>query len=69
MERGPMKFTSDVCFPKDDKQLCKVNKLQLGNWQDYGHNPMPTMLQRKEEAQKHGQYAKASRPKSIYIYY
>ena len=26
------------------------------------------MLQGKEEAQKHGQYAKTSRPKSIYIY-
>src|SRR4051812_5880587 len=29
---------------------------------------MLTMLQRKEEAQKHGQYAKTSRPKSICIY-
>ena len=29
---------------------------------------MLTILQRKEEAQKHGQYAKTSRPKSICIY-
>src|SRR3954469_11193265 len=29
---------------------------------------MLTMLYRKEEAQKHGQYAKTSRPKSICIY-
>ena len=31
MDRGPMTFTSDVSLPKDDKQLCWVNKLQLGN--------------------------------------
>ena len=31
MDRGPMMFTSDVSLPKDDKQLCLVNKLQLGN--------------------------------------
>ena len=31
MDRGPMMFTSDVSLPKDDKQLCWVNKLQLGN--------------------------------------
>src|SRR3954464_7627339 len=29
---------------------------------------MLTMLQRKEETQKHGQYAKTSRPKFICIY-
>src|SRR3954464_4570436 len=29
---------------------------------------MLTMLQRKEEAQKNGQYTKTSRPKSIFIY-
>ena len=27
MDRGPMIFTSDVSLPKDDKQLCWVNKL------------------------------------------
>ena len=31
MDRGPVMFTSDVSLPKDDKQLCWVNKLQLGN--------------------------------------
>ena len=31
MDWGPMMFTSDVSLPKDDKQLCWVNKLQLGN--------------------------------------
>ena len=31
MDRGAMTFTSDVSLPKDSKQLCWVNKLQLGN--------------------------------------
>ena len=31
MDRSPMMFTSDVSLPKDDKQLCWVNKLQLDN--------------------------------------
>ena len=31
MDRGVMTFTSDVSRPKDNKQLCWVNKLQLGN--------------------------------------
>ena len=31
MDRSHMMFTSDVSLPKDDKQLCWVNKLQLGN--------------------------------------
>ena len=31
MDRSPMIFTSDVSLPKDNKQLCWVNKLQLGN--------------------------------------
>ena len=43
MDRGPMMFTSDVSLPKDDKQLCWVNKLQLGNWQDYKRTAMLIM--------------------------
>ena len=31
MDRGPMMFTSDVSLPKDNKQVSRVNKLQLGN--------------------------------------
>ena len=31
MDRGPMTFTSDVTLLKDDKQLCWVNKSQLGS--------------------------------------
>ena len=45
MDRGPMMFTSDVSLPKDNKQLCWVNKLQLGNWQNYKRTAMLIMLQ------------------------
>ena len=31
MDRGPVIFTSDVSFPKDDKSASEVNKSQLGN--------------------------------------
>ena len=31
MDRGTITFTSSVSLPKDSKQLCWVNKLQLGN--------------------------------------
>ena len=31
MDLSNMMFTSDVSLPKDDKQLCWVKKLQLGN--------------------------------------
>src|ERR1041384_4296074 len=69
MDRGPVIFTSDVSLPKDDKSASKVNKSQLGNSQDYEGTAMLTMLQRKEGLKSNGQYAKVSRPKSIYIYY
>ena len=31
MDRSHMMFTSDVSLPQEDKKLCWVNKLQLGN--------------------------------------
>src|SRR3954466_11178489 len=58
-----------MSLPKDDKSACEVNKSQLGNWQDYEGTAMLTMLQRKEGLKSNGQNTKASRPKSIYIYY
>ena len=44
MDRGVMALTSDVSLPKDDKNLCWVNKLQLGNWQNYERTAMLIML-------------------------
>ena len=69
MDRGPVIFTSDVSLPKDDKSASKVNKLQLGNWEDYEGTAMLTMLQRKEGLKSNWQYAKVRRPKSNFIYY
>ena len=44
MDWGVMELTSNVSLPKDDKNLCWVNKLQLGNWQNYEHTAMLIML-------------------------
>ena len=52
MDRGPVIFTSDVSLRKDDKNASKVNKSQLGNWQDYEGTAMLTMLQKKGMSQK-----------------
>ena len=44
MDQGVMVLTSDVSLPKDDKNLCWVNKLQLGNCQNYERTAMLIML-------------------------
>ena len=44
MDRGTTTFTSDVSLPKDDKNICWVNKLQLGNWQNYERTAMLILL-------------------------
>ena len=65
-----MKFTSDVSLPKYDKtamQGKQITARQLTGLRTQTNDNYAA--KRKEEAQKHGQYAKASRPKSIYIYY
>ena len=46
IDRGTMVLTSSVSLPKDSKQLCWVNKLQLGNWQNYKCTAMLIMLQK-----------------------
>ena len=43
--------------------ICSFNKML------WGFTPYSSQVQKKEEAQKHGQYAKESRPKSICIKY
>ena len=52
MDRGTVILTSDVSLPKDDKSASEVNKSQLGNWQDYKHTAMLTMLQKKGRGPK-----------------
>ena len=44
MDRGTMTLTSSVSLPKDNKHLCWVNKLRLGNWQNYKRTAMLIML-------------------------
>ena len=44
MDRGILALTSDVSLAKDDKNLCWVNKLQLGNSQNYERTAILIML-------------------------
>ena len=54
MDRGLVILTSDVSLPKDDKSASEVNKLQLGNWQDYEGTAMLTMLQERKGSKAMG---------------
>ena len=69
MDRGPMMFTSDVSLPKDDKTTKRCKKITAGQLTGLCAQTNANYAARKVEAQKHGRYAKASRPKSICIYY
>src|SRR3954468_23997133 len=68
MDRGAMKFTSDVSLPKDDKTAMRGEQITAGQLTGLKTHCNANYATRKEEAQKHGKYAKTSRPKSIYIY-
>src|SRR3954463_2016268 len=68
MDRGTMKFTSDVSLPKDDKTSMRGKQITVGQLTGLKTHCNANYATRKEEAQKHGQYAKTSRPKSICIY-
>src|SRR4051812_31429528 len=68
MDRGPTKFTSDVSLPKDDKTAMRGEQITVGQLRGIRTHHNVNYARRKEEVQKHGQYAKTSRPKSIYIY-
>ena len=47
-------FTSDVSVPKDGKKLCWVNKLQLGNGENYKRTAMLIMLQESKRLNRMG---------------
>ena len=68
MDRGPMKFTSDVSLPKDDKIAMPGEQIIAAQLTGLKMHRNANYATRKEEAQKHWQYAKTSRPKSICIY-
>ena len=69
MDRGPMMFTSDVSLPKDDKTAKRGKQITAGQLTGLCAQTNANYAARKVEAQKHGRYAKVSRPKSICIYY
>ena len=68
MDRGPMTFTSDVSLPKDDKKAMQGKQITAGQLTGLKMHRNANYATKKEEAQKHGQYTKVSRPKSICIY-
>src|SRR4051812_4430261 len=68
MDRGPMKFTSDISLPKNDKTTMRGEQITPGKFTGLKSHYNANYATRKEEAQKHGQYAKTSRPISIVIY-
>ena len=68
MDQGPMKFTSDVSLPKDNKTAMQGEHITPGQLTGLKTHCNANYATRKEDAQKHGQYAKTSRPKFICIY-
>ena len=68
MDWGPMTFTSDVFLPKDDKKAMRGKQITVGQLTGLKTHRNANYATRNEETQKHGQYAKTSRPKSICIY-
>src|ERR1044072_8609410 len=68
MDQGPMKFTSDVSLPKDDKTAMSGEQITAGQLTGLKMYHSANYATRKEDAQKHEQYAKTCRPKSICIY-
>ena len=68
MYRGPMKFTSDVYLPKDNNTAMRGEQITVGQLTRLKTHCNANYSTRKDEAQKHGKYAKTSRPKSICIY-
>src|SRR3954468_11848211 len=68
MDRGPMKFTSDVSLPKDDKTTMPGEQITAGQLTGLKMHRNANYATRKLEVQLYGQYAKTSRPKSKCIY-
>ena len=54
MDWGPVMFTSDVSLPKDDKTAMRGKQITAEQLTGLKGTAMLIMLQRKEEAEKHG---------------
>src|ERR1043165_7651017 len=68
MDRGPMKFTSDVSLPKHDKIAMSGEQITAGQLTRLKTHRNANYATRKVEIQLYGQYTKTSRPKSNCIY-
>ena len=68
MNWGPMKFTSDVSLPKDDKIAMSGEQITAGQLTGLKMHRNSNFATIKVEVQLYGQYAKTSRPKSNFIY-
>src|SRR3954467_1854331 len=68
MDRGPMKFTSDVSLTKDDKTTKLGEQITAGQLTRLKTHNNANYATRELEVQSYGQYAKTSRPKSNCIY-
>ena len=64
-----MMFTSDVSLPKDDKTAKRGKQITAGQLTGLCAQTNANYAAKKGRGSKHGWYAKASRPKSICIYY
>ena len=62
MDQGPMKFTSDVSLPKDNKTTMSGEKIIARQLTGLKTHRNANYATRKLEAQSYGQYAKTSRP-------
>ena len=54
MGRRPIKFTSDVYLPKDDKTAMQGEQITVGQLTGLKTHRNANYATRKEEAQKHG---------------
>src|SRR4051812_42244997 len=68
MDRGPMKFTSYVSLPKNDKTTMPGEQITAEQLTGLKTHHNANYATRKLEVQLYGQYAKTSRPKSNCIY-
>ena len=62
MDRGLMKFTSDVSLPKDDKTAIRGEQIIAEKLTGLKTHRNANYATRKLEVQSYGQYAKTSRP-------
>ena len=60
MDLGPMKFTSDVSLPKDDKTAMRGEQIIARQLTGLKTHRNANYATRKKEAQKHLQYTKTS---------